>query len=830
MLIDGTPLTIATIMNALKVSSTHYFAAAFLSVASTIACTPSDMPESGTIPPLPGAVVTSAVAVKAHPFDLADVRLLESPFKSAMETDKEYLLRLEPDRFLAWFRKEAGLQPKGKVYGGWESRGVAGFTLGHYLSACSEMYRATGDERLRDRVAYIVKELAECQKANGDGYVGAIPGGKKAFAEMKFGQIRPKGGFMLNDIWVPWYTIHKDMAGLLDAWVLCGNTEAREVLVRLTDWVNGVVGKLDEAKMQVLLSVEQGGMAESIANFYALTGEPRYLALARKFRDKTIFAPMAEGRDILNGWHGNCQIPKMIGYQRVYELTGESEWGASARNFWNFVTRDRSFNIGGHGLGEHFFPADQFEKAMTNPVGPETCNTYNMLKLTRHLFATDAEASEMDFYELALYNHILPSQHPKTGGLVYYTALVPSGAYRTYSTDTGEFWCCVGTGIENHALYGEGIYAYKKNRLYVNLFIPSVLTWRDKGVTITQSTKFPAEPHTELSFKTSSPRELTMAVRYPAWVAPGALKLTVNGKTVPCEIKPGGYAEVTCAWKDGDVLGVDLPMRITTGFLPGSTNYVSIFYGPLVLGGKLGREGLTDRDFITQTMTKMLPLAKTPVIVVPPDQIAAHLEPVESQTLTFRSKGLFKPEDLTLVPLYRIHDERYAPYWRLTNAEAWQAEVGRISAEEERVRHDLEERTVDSLNAGEQQPEVDHAFKGEKTNSGYNQALNRNWRDARDGGWFSYILGVDKAGPLELVCTYWGGDADNREFDIQVDGVVVATEKLTGKKPGQLLEIVYQLPESALAGKKSVTVKFQAKPGQRAGGLFGCRVMKSRQP
>jgi DUF1680 family protein len=789
---------------------------------------------NGKIPARPEPVVKAAVPFQAEPFDQADVRLLDSPFKAAMENDRDYLLRLEPDRFLAWFRKEAGLEPKAKVYSGWEARGVAGHCLGHYLSACSEMFRATGDDRMRERVAYVVNELAECQKANGDGYVAAIPDGKKAFAAMKVGEVKPNGGFTLNGIWVPWYTMHKVMAGLLDAWTLCGNAQARDVLISLTDWVEGVVKNLDDAKMQTLLSIEQGGMAETIANLYALTGNPRYLALAQKFRHKAIFDPLAAGKDSLTGWHGNTQIPKIIGYQRVYELTGELEWGAAARNFWTFVTRDRSFNIGGHGLSEHFFPLHKFENAMTHVVGPETCNTYNMLKLTRHLHSVDAHASEMDFYERGLYNHILPSQNPRTGGLVYYTALVPSGAYRTYSDDYGCFWCCVGTGMENHALYGEGIYAHKGRRLLVNLFIPSELNWREQGMTVTQSTQFPSEPRTEFRFKNfekAAARKLTVAVRHPAWVASGALKLTLNGEAIACSATPGSYAEVSREWKDGDVLKVELPMRITIEFLPGSKNYISIFYGPLVLGGKLGREGLTDRDFIGQGMSeiKRLPMAKTPVIVVSPDQVAAHVAPVPGEPLTFRSKGLFKPDDLKLVPLYQIYEERYAPYWQLAKAETWQAEVHRISAEEEIIRRDLEERTVDSVNMGEQQPEVDHAFKGEKTKSGYNNALNRRWRDARDGGWFSYVLSVDAAGPLELVCTYWGGDADNREFDILVDGKVAATEKLKGKKTGQLIDIAYPLTNSALAGKKSVTVKFQAKPGQTAGGLFGCRVMKAKK-
>jgi len=781
----------------------------------------------GKLPPIPAPVIKSAVPLQAGEFDMADVRLLDSPFKSAMETDREYLLRLEPDRFLAWFRKEAGLKPKAEVYGGWESSGVAGHCLGHYLSACSEMFRATGDERMRSRVALIVDELAQCQKANGDGYVAAIPGGKKAFSEMRAGEVHPNGGFNLNGIWVPWYTMHKVMAGLLDAWTQCGNSRAREVLIALTDWIDGVVKNLDDAKMQSLLFVEQGGMAETLANLYALTGEPRHLALAQKFRHSAIFDPMAAGNDILNGWHGNAQIPKFIGYQRVYELTGAPKWGAAARNFWTFVTRDRSFNIGGHGLGEHFFPLDKFENAMTDVVGPETCNTYNMLKLTRHLYSLDAKAAKMDFYERGLYNQILPSQNPMTGGLVYYTALVSSGAYRAYSDDFGCFWCCVGTGMENHALYGEGIYSSKGDRLLVNLFIPSELNWREQGITVTQSTKFPAEPRTEFRFKTSvtaTDRKLTVAVRYPGWVAPGALKLTVNGEAVSCSANPGSYAEVSRQWKNGDVLKVELPMRITTEFLPASKNYLSIFYGPLVLGGKLGCEGLSDRDFVGQGMSakKRLPVSKTPAIVVAPAEIAAHIEPIDGQPLAFQTKGLLKPAELTLVPLYQIHEERYAAYWRLTTAETWQTDMDHVAAAE-KAQRELDARSVDFVQPGEQQPEVDHSFKGEETNAGIHGDMH--WRDARNGGWFSYDMKVSAAGPLKLLCTYWGSDSA-REFDILVDGTLVATEKLTGKEPGKLIDVAYPLPDSLLAGKNKVTVKFQAKPNQTAGGLFDCRVLK----
>jgi DUF1680 family protein len=769
-------------------------------------------------------VVKSAVNQQAEYFDLADVRLKESPFKQAMETDQAYLLRLEPDRFLAWFRKEAGLAPKAEVYTGWESAGVAGHSLGHYLSACAHMYRATGDPRLLERVNYIVDELAVCQQANGNGYVGAIPNGKKIFAEIAAGDIRPQGGFNLNGGWVPWYTMHKVMAGLFDAADLCGSTRAREVLLNLTDWCGSEVKDLDDAKMQTMLSVEQGGMAEVLANIYAVTGDPKHLALAERFRDDQIFKPMADGKDILNGWHGNANIPKFIGYQRIFELTGDARWGNAAKNFWTFVSRDRSFVTGGHGLYEHFFPVDKFETAMQSNSGPETCNTYNMLKLTTHLYAQDADAALMDFYERALYNHILTSQHPGTGGFVYYTPLSP-GSYRTYSNDTTDFWCCVGTGMENHALYGQAIYASSVGKLLVNLFIPSELSWSAMGAHVTQETHFPEESHTRLKLKLDAPKTFTISIRYPGWIAAGGMKISVNGQAMDVTAQPGQYADIQRQWNDGDWVDVELPMQIHTEMLPHSSSYVSILYGPIVLAGELGRAGLLDADFRGQMMSdrKMSPVRSTPAIIDAPDDIASHVQAVAGEPLHFKTHDLLKPSDASLAPLYEVYDQRYAVYWRLTTAQTWEADQQKWAAAEQHER-DLAARTIDHVRPGEQQPEVDHQFKGEKTNTGNFQ--DRGWRDARDGGWFSYSLKVDGDVVNQLLCTYWGSDTGGRDFDIMVDGKVIANQVLRENKPGEFIEANYEIPRELTAGKTRVEVKFQAKPGSMAGGLFDCRTMK----
>ena len=635
------------------------------------------------------AVSTSVLAEPAPPpavqpvptpaqfFDLDEVRLEAGPFKTAQETDEAYLLKLEPDRFLAWFRREAGLAPKAPVYGGWESQGVAGHSCGHYLSALAQMYASTDKGEFKHRADYIVSELALCQKANGNGYLAAIPGGKKIFAEIKAGDINTPGN--LNGGWVPWYTIHKEFAGLLDVYRYCHNDQALDVAKSLGDWVGDEIGGLSHDQMQHMLEIEHGGMTEALANLYADTRDPKYLALAERFRHDQVFLPLAQDRDILTGLHANTQIPKFIGYERVYELTGDAQWHTAAENFWTTVTQNRAWVIGGNSENEHFFDPTAFEQQMNDTVGPESCNSYNMLKLTEHLFAARPDARVMDYYERTLYNHILATVRPHQDGFVYYTSMSP-GSYRSYSTDFNDFWCCVGTGMENHARYGHAVYAHEGDgKLLVNLFIASTLDWSGTGLKLEQKTAFPEEPGSTLVFHTSSPKPLEVDVRYPAWVAPGALKLTVNGRPQAVTAQPGEYAAIARTWKDGDTLRIETPMTLHTEMLPHSADYVAILDGPLVLAGKLGLEGLTDRDFVNQRMDAGKRLPQPPVIMRPVDEIVAHIQPVDGQPLTFRSVDLIKPRDVRFVPFYKLYNERYTVYWKDTAAAPQPAAVTSIA-------------------------------------------------------------------------------------------------------------------------------------------------------
>jgi len=440
------------------------------------------------------AAAQGPIQLSVQPFPLGDVGLLDGPFKHAQDLHEKVLLRYEPDRFLAWFRKEAGLEPKAEVYGGWESRQIAGHSLGHYLSACSLMYQATGKQEFKKRVDYIVGELALCQEAHGNGYIGAIPNGRQIFEKIAKGNITVER-FSLNGSWVPLYAQHKLYAGLRDAWRLCGNAKALEVERKFGDWIGDVVKNLSEVQMQKILYCEHGGMNEVLADLAVDTGDAKYLVLAKRFHDKEVLGPMMAQEDRLEGYHANTQIPKVTGLARVFEETGNESFKTGAEFFWDRVVNHHSYITGGHSLEEHFGQPDKLNDRLVGDT-TETCNVYNMLKLTAHLFCWEPRPEVGDFYERALYNQILASQHPADGRVIY-NLQIGMGVHKRYQ-DPYAFTCCVGTGMENHAKYGAHIYFHSPDTLYVNLFIASQLNWKETGVVVTQETDYPDSDTTRL--------------------------------------------------------------------------------------------------------------------------------------------------------------------------------------------------------------------------------------------------------------------------------------------------------------------------------------------
>ncbi len=770
------------------------------------------------------------VAPAAEPFAMSDVRLLDGPFRDAMLRDQKYLLSLEPDRLLHTFRLNVGLPSSAKPLGGWEEPNceLRGHSLGHYLSALSLMYASTGDAVFKQRVDYIVGELAKCQ--GNSPAAGFHAGYLSAFPESFIDRVEQS-----QKVWAPWYTLHKIMAGLLDANQHGDNAQALDVLTKMADWVKFRVDHLTPEQMQKSLDTEHGGMNEVLANLYAVTGNTNYLQLSAAFNHAKVLDPLAHGEDKLNGIHANTQIPKIIGATREYELTGDPQFLAMANTFWNSVALRRSYVIGGHSDHEHFFPTNDFARHLSTDTA-ETCNTYNMLKLTRELFALNPDAAKMDFYERGLYNHILASQDPETGMFVYLMSLKP-GHFKTYSTPENSFWCCVGTGMENHSKYGDTIYFHDADSLYVNLFIASELSWKEKGLVVRQETKFPASDVTVLKIKAEKPVNFALKIRHPAWAVDG-VSVSVNGKKQKIEsargvsLSPvgtegrgegatGDYITLEREWRDGDRIEIQLPMKLHTEFLPGSTNEIALLYGPIVLAGELGTNAMPKPFAHAQTDFSRLPAPDAPVFVGAAAQLLKHIELVAGKSLTFRTRGLGQPRDVTLIPFYQLHRERYSVYWNVLSADEWKTRANEMKAAEAR-RIAAEASVVDDVHPGEQQSETDHKFSGGDTQSG--DFSGHKWRHAAD--WFSYELKVLPGVPVQLACTFYGGDMGQRQFDILVDGKIISTQNLNNNRPGEFYDVAFPLPAELTQGKEKVTVKFAAHPGNLAGGIYGVRILQ----
>jgi len=758
-------------------------AAAMLMLVSGLAC----------------AEVRQVVPLAAEPFPLQDVRLLEGPFKHAMELDRQYLLSLDCDRLLHNFRVQAGLPSSARPLGGWESPQceLRGHTVGHYLSALAMMYASTGDGQLKDRADYIVAELAKCQARFPSGYLSAFP---ESFID------RVEAG---KQVWAPWYTLHKIYAGLLDVHLLCGNGQALEVLEKAVAWIQSRTDKLTDAQMQRMLANEHGGMNDVLAELAAVTGKEAYLRLAQRFNHQAVLAPLAKGEDRLTGLHANTQFPKILGVARQYELTGRQEYRDIARFFWEVVTLERSYVTGSNSNDELFSPKEELSRHLGQKTA-ETCNTYNMLKLTRRIFCWDPQAEYGDYYERALLNHILASQHPESGMMLYYLPL-RSGDARVFSTPNDSFWCCVGTGMENHARYGESIYFRSGDTLYVNLFIGSELQWKQQDVVVRQETRFPESDTARLIFKCRQPRELTVRIRWPHWATTG-FSVAVNGQRVSLEGRPSSFVQLRRRWSSGDELLVQMPMSIRTEGFRDNPRKRAVFFGPVLL------------------CTPVEPGRAMPVIVCPIEAIPQAIRPTgrplefQGQPGTFRCLESEKGLEVALVPFYKEYRRPYHVYWDVLSESEWESRCAEYRAESARQKA-LTARTVDRVVIGDQASERAHRLQGEKHSSGLFGG--RHWRHAPDG-WFSYELQVPPDGNAELLVTYWGSDVGARVFDILVDGTPVATQKLDRNQPNRFFDQLYPIPPQLTKGKQKVTVRFQAHPGNIAGGVFDLRVLRAQ--
>ena len=765
-------------------------------------------------------------------FPIGDVTLLDGPFKHARDLNIDVLLQYDVDRLLAPFRAEAGLPKKAEYYPNWA--GLDGHVAGHYLTAMAMNYEQTGNEECRRRMEYMISELADVAAANavnnadwGVGYIGGIPNSASMWTAFKKGEFR-----QYSSAWAPFYNIHKMYAGLRDAWLYCGNEKAKELFLGFCDWGINITADLSDQQMEQMLRNEHGGMNEMFADAYAITGDEKYLTAAKRYSHKAILRPLTRDVDSLDNLHANTQVPKAIGFVRIGELSDSPDYAEAGRFFWYTVSHNRSLAFGGNSRREHFPSADACIDFVNDDDGPETCNTYNMLKLTEDLFRVSPKAEYADFYERAMFNHILSTQHPEHGGYVYFTSARPRH-YRVYSVPNEAMWCCVGSGMENQSKYGQFIYTHEGKALYVNLFVASELNWKDRGIVLRQETSFPEEEGTTLRVVSGKGR-FPIMVRCPGWLKPGTMTVSINGRNKKVKAAPSSYVALTRRWKAGDVIKVGLPMQNTVEHMPNVPDYIAIMHGPIELGMRTGTEDLVglladDGRWSQYAAGPKLPVDQAPILVCDDvDNLGDHIVPVAGEPMRFRFDGIqmLNPIEAELEPFSGIHDSRYQIYWLALNQDGYRDYVDSLSRKEAEMLA-LEARTLDKVAPGEQQPETDHKIKSERSNTGVTR--DHHYRDARSNGWFSYDLATGGVSEdVTLYVQYWGvAEWATRKFDIFVDDALMLSVDNTGKwMKSQFVSEEYPVPAAMLRGKRSVRVKFQAQQGATVGGIYDLRLLK----
>lgn len=632
----------------------------------------------------PDSAEAKMVSLKAEPFDLRDVQLLESRFKDAQDINRQLLVEMEFDLLVHPFREIAGISTpvKGSAAPHYHYA-YTGHTAGHYLSACALHYRNTGDEEVRKKADAVVAEMASCQEKIGTGYLGGFP-------EEKMGG-------------VPWYCLHKIYAGLLDMYVLAENEQARDVLMKITDWADRYTGKMTDTEMQGMLRTEHGGICEFWGNLYAATGDERCLNLAERFVQQDAVGPFARGEDWLAKSHANTQVPKFSSVARLYQLTGNRTNLASAVNFWRSVTADWSYVTGGNSYAEYFQKQIPFYIGARNT---ESCNQYNMLKLVRYLFNVEPMAAYTDYYERTLYNHILSTKNLQTGGQSYFQPLqsgnikgdakvfTPVMGWRFLFERTGPdarydgsaSSCCSGSGLESNAKYADSIYFHHADSdLYVNLFIPSVLNWKAVGLTVKQETRYPEEDITRLVFECEKSVALKLHFRRPWW-ATRDFRVLVNGQKQDITVSPGSYAMVERTWQNGDRVEVKMPMSFRMEGFKDDPNMAAVMYGPLVMAAETEYGN---------------PFS---VVESADNRFLETLKPVEGKPLEFTGPAsIFRTSPVAVGdrpvvfrPLYKTFDNPYAIYWQVMTPDAFKAEAAMVEAELARQK-ELEPRTADMV-------------------------------------------------------------------------------------------------------------------------------------
>jgi DUF1680 family protein len=617
------------------------------------------------------------ITFRAQPFSMNQVRLLPSSiYFKAQEWNRGYMSRLAADRLLYTFHANAGL-PVGsaKPLGGWEqpdngqrSSELRGHFVGHYLSASAQL-AANGDTEAKAKADYMVAEMAKCQQRLGGKYLSAFP--PSWFDRLERGE----------RVWAPFYTVHKIMAGLFDMYRLAGNKEALQVVEGMSAWADDWTAPKSEPAMQEILKIEFGGMAETLYNVAEATDNIRYAAAGDRFQKKSFINPLAAHRDELRGLHANTHIPQAIAAARRYDISSDKRFYDVADYFLYEVSNSRAYVSGGTSNAEAWLaPPRRLAAEWKLSVNTtECCCAYNMLKLTRHLYSWNPQPAYFDYYERLLLNHRIGTIRPELGYTQYYLGLT-SGVWKTFNTEDQTFWCCTGSGVEEYSKLNNSIYWHDDQGLYVNLFVPSELDWTEKGFKLRQETSYPESETTTLTIIAAPRQPMLLRVRMPGWLQ-STPTVRVNGKLLEASAGPG-YLTLNRVWKAGDRVDVRFPMQLRVESMSDDRQIQAFMYGPLLLAGDLGGEGLTQAHIIGPNLrigapnveqfgsalaasnsVPPIPDLEIPTFKAKSDDPASWIKPGD-KPLMFHSTGQAK--NVQLVPLYQLFDRRYAVYWQVS--------------------------------------------------------------------------------------------------------------------------------------------------------------------
>ncbi len=797
----------------------------------------SELPNAGTQPVHEGNSPREL-------FPLSAVRITDGQMKQIEELSHKYLLTLEPDRLLSWFRREAGLTPLAQPYPLWESSPdfqgtgpLPGHIMGFYLSGMAMMYQSTDDPAILNKLRYCVHGLRVAQEAGGDGYLAATRIGRHVFEDVVNGQFTTSNP-MINDTWEPVYVMNKIMLGLYDTYTLCGIDEAKTVLVGMADWFGeNVIDKIDHDAMQKLLVCEHGSINESFVDVYLLTGNERYLHWAERLNDEAMWIPLSEGRDILQGWHANTQIPKFTGFVSVGLANGDRRMLDAARLFWDIVVKKHTWVNGGNSCGEHFFSEDEYIKKVTAIGGPESCNSVNMMRLTEALYQVDGDIRRVDYYERVLMNHILGNFDPEVGMSCYFTSMRP-GHYKVYADPYECFWCCVGTGLQAPAKLAKMVYAHSSDTLFVNMFVPTTLKWDERGFTVEQQTSYPDKDQSALTIHGNG--RLKVAIRCPYWAEKGSMRIKINGKrfafNLPNNSNESHYVVIDRSWNNDDRIDITFNPLLDIQPLKKFDQYLSIQYGAMVMAAKVDNHGLTHDDFIrpddhaNQTAMKAIPECEVTTLVGSVAAIKRGVSRIASDSLKLILKVPQTKETITLIPFTRILFDRYEIYFphvmTLAQWKAKQADCTDFFPTADQLKR-FNVLQTDCIEIGNEESETAHHIESYRSNSG--ESFEQKWRDSYDGGFFMYQMSCDPDQPMVLAVRYRRDDSGHRQFDIQIDGHTIQTVDHSKAAEGVSSPLYYEeveIPYSLTQGKTEITVKFNAHNHSMAGGIFDLRLLR----